>query len=438
MRRLLVALLCACASLAVPLQEATSKVAAGDRSIARAEVDDLKLSQDGAIAAVQMNRLAFGLVADEETTARRVDQAAHGDAIYYHGTPIVAEEMAQIERQLSLEATAIELSERLSLVEGFGGLWIDRNGEAEITIAFAGPIDGDLVESLGISQYRVIQVNKTFAEIERGYEEVAQTLVAAGVYVDSALMVTTGSIEIVGSAESLMAAAKTLRSLSVEIPINFRVGPTSAEEASALFGGLRTQNNSGSWQCTLGLPFVTAAGDHPRPTTAGHCWDNYPNNLHYRQGPSVAKYITHSDGGALDTSVLGLWGDGVLTDHILTYANYQISGSVDLVGGTTHTVGGTICESLGSSAATRCGYVTSTNAGYGNNSGMYKVQICSQGGDSGSAAYWPYPYGTPYAYGVGNHSGATENGATCNSTDVVYIGKYGNIEAAWNLVLYTG
>jgi hypothetical protein len=421
---------------AVPPQTYAQAQASDAVSGSSQALSEVVLSKDPLIAGMQMNRATFGLASDEQTTRSRAELVQVGEAIFFSGTPVVSEEYEQIQRQLDDERTASAVAAELIGLSGFAGAWIVKDPAVSLSVAFVGGRVPDTAEAvlrkLGIVPYELHARERSMKDVEAAYELASRALIDQEVPVDFALDVQSGSIRVQGFEEGLTVATRVLDSLGLSVPIIYDLGtPSAPEQVHILFGGLRTASNgSNLWGCTLGLPFVTTVGNHPRPTTAGHC----TYQTHYRATDPVALRIAGADSGALDTSVLGTSQFGVLSDDILTYANYQISGSVDLWAKSGPVaVGGTVCDSQGSSAQTRCGSVAHTNSGYGNNSGMYRVKMCSQGGDSGSAAYFPVGAGS---WGVGNHSGGTDNGADCNTTDNVYIGKADNIEAAWQLTLF--
>jgi hypothetical protein len=396
------------------------------------------------IAAMRANRRAFGLPSDEAVTRATLELAIAGrDAGFFSGTPMTLTEQKLVERQQQDGLAASAVAAKLEPLDTFAGVWLEKDPDIRLIAAFTGPTPAPAslaLQELGPIPYELVHRKWSMREMMDAVDLLAASFAQNKITVALAPDARSGEIDVWASESVLPLVRDIGANAKIEIPIKYDVASVPVFDSHGQFmaGGLRYQRADNVWWCTMGLPYRTQVGLHPRMTTAGHCIESYPIPHMYRGAELVGIYITHIWGGSLDTAVFGPGSGAILTDDIVTYNNVgAINGAVDLAGAMVPQPPTTICESQGRSGRTRCGQVLNSNATVTADgvtlTGMIQADFCAKSGDSGAATY--YPVSSISAYGVGNHSSST--GGDCVVPEDVWIVKNGTIESTWQLALFT-
>ncbi len=429
-RRLLAGILAAGVWLNVGAVGASGSVPSGVKP------DNVPTLAEPYLTMMQMTRRAFGLPADNDWVLSVNELAAKGSATFFQSTPVTFDELEVINKQIHDENRVNAVAAQLEKLDGFGGAWIDKTNGIGLGFAFVGslpPTADEILRSLGDLPYRVTPREITFTELKAIDDGVVDALLVGDSQIGIGLDVERGVINVSGPGPDLESAQRTAAQLKASVPIEYKEAPPIVEEAAYLAGGLAVTNipnGPPTTICGLGLPFLTVTGNHPRPTTAGHC----EASLRYRGAEAVVIRITGINQGNLDVSVMGPGSGSILTDDILVYSNYQITGALDLKDKFVPMKYNTICESQARSAFNACGEVLDPFFAYSNHTDLIQARMCSAPGDSGSAGYSLATFGGG-ANGVGNHEGGIDNGFQCFGSDWVTLSKVNNIEAAWQLKL---
>jgi streptogrisin C len=295
---------------------------------------------------------------------------------------------AQLAQYLKVERLAATHQATLAREQGaaFAGSWIERqaNGEYRLVVATASSQPGK-----GLYGSELRNVRNTLAQLNAAKRELDLTAAQAGkapagVYgwnVD----VRTNSVTLDVAPGARKAAIDFVAASGADVrTIRFNTMESAPRPLVTFDGGSEYLSQSGGsyYYCSVGFG-VTKSGAQGY-VTAGHCGNAGDRTYVLANRRTIGAQI-----GQFQSSTFGNSGDFAYVSHTTgNTTNAYVKGVGPVRGQNVAAIGAAVCRS-GRTTGVKCGtieaYNTTVNYAEGAVSGMTRVKVCAEGGDSGGS-----------------------------------------------------